>query len=87
MVRGPNQKRTSAALLGLAFDNEDGHARITRGENFALFGGSEQTHALMQETAIKVNEHLDKRRKRLEDLTSREFRDICRDATRSAGGL
>ena len=33
-----------AALLGLAFDAEDGQKRLTRGENFVLFGGSQETH-------------------------------------------
>lgn len=68
-----------AALLGLAFDAEDGHKRLTRGDNFVLFGGSQETHAVMQETAIKVNEHLDRSGKRLEDVSLRELRDICHD--------
>lgn len=68
-----------AALLGLAFDAEDGHKRLTRGDNFVLFGGSQETHAVMQETAIKVNEHLDRSGKRLEDVSLRELRDICHE--------
>jgi hypothetical protein len=68
-----------AALLGLAFDAEDGHKRLTRGDNFVLFGGSQDTHAVMQETAIKLNEHLDRNGKRLEDVSVRELRDICHD--------
>ena len=65
-----------AAMLGLAFDAEDGQKRITRGDNFVLAGGSEETHSVMQETAIKVNEHLDREGKRLEDVSPGEFRDI-----------
>ena len=52
-------------LLGMGFDNKDGHVRVTKGKNFALLGGSEETHVEMQEKAIKLNEHLDKRRKTL----------------------
>ena len=48
--------KKSAALLGLAFDNEDGQTRITRGKNFLLCGGTQETHAVMQETAVKINE-------------------------------
>lgn len=84
-MKASNQRRKSAALLGLAFDNEDGHARLTRGKNFVLFGGSQQTHAVMQETALKINEHLDKRGKRLEDSSVSELRDICRRVRDSAG--
>jgi hypothetical protein len=72
-------KRKSAGLLGLAFDAEDGHTRLTRGDNFVLAGGSQETHAVMQETAIKINEHLDRRGKRLEEVSIRELRDICRE--------
>jgi hypothetical protein len=66
----------SAALIGLAFDAEDGQTRLTRGKNFVLCGGSDETHAVMQETAVKVNEQLDRDGRRLEDVSVRELRDI-----------
>jgi len=31
----------------------------------------------MQETAVKINEHVDREGKRLEDVTPTEIRDIC----------
>ena len=68
----------SAALLGLAFDAKDGQKRITRGENFLLAGGSEATHGVMQETAIKVTERLDERGKHLADVSADELRDVAR---------
>ena len=80
-VKASDKPRKSAALLGLAFDNDDGHTRLTRGSNFALFGGSQETHAVMQETAVKINEHLDRRGKRLEDVSVGELRDICSEVT------
>ena len=86
MVKTSNQQRRSAALLGLAFDNDDGHTRLTRGQNFVLYGGSQPTHAAMQETALKINEHLDRRGKRLEDVSVSELRDICRDVHDSVIG-
>jgi len=73
----------SSALLGVAFDNDDGHTRLTRGDNFVLVGGSQETHAVMQETAVKVNEHLDKRGQRLEDVSPGELGRICRDVVES----
>jgi hypothetical protein len=75
----PNKKK-QAAILGLGLDNDDGHTRITRGENFLLAGGSYETHARMQETAVKVNEQLDQRGQRLEDVTVREFHEILSKA-------
>ena len=81
MVQARKGQRKSAALLGLAFDNEDGHTRLTKGENFVLAGGSHDTHAVMQETVVKINERLDKRGKRLDDVSISELRDICQEAS------
>lgn len=84
-VRAADKKPRSAALLGIAADSDDGHKRLTRGKNFVLVGGSQRTHERMQETAIKINEHLDRRSKRLEDASVSELRDICRDVADSLG--
>jgi nitrate reductase cytochrome c-type subunit len=72
-------------MYGLGLDHDDGHTRITRGKNFCLYGGSEETHSVMQETAVKINENLDKQGKHLEDVSPREFRDILYDVTDSIG--
>ena len=63
-------------LLGLAFDAKDGHKRITRGKNFLLAGGSEQTHLFMRETIIKISERLDERGQRLADVSVEELREL-----------
>ncbi len=64
-------------MLGMGFDNKDGHVRVTKGKNFALLGGSEETHVEMQEKAIKLNEQLDKRRRTLDNISEKEFFDIA----------
>ncbi|MBN2579335.1 MAG: hypothetical protein JXB10_10120 [Pirellulales bacterium] len=69
----------SSALLGLAFNGNDDQTRITRGNNFLLWGGTSETHSLMQETAVKINERLEQRGKRLEEVSIKELRDICRE--------
>ncbi len=84
-MRASQPARKSAALLGVAFDNDDGHKRLTRGDNFILVGGSHESHALMQETALKINEHLDRRGKRLEDASVQELRDICHEVRQQHG--
>ena len=63
-------------MLGMAFDS-DGHKRVTTGENFALLGGSEETHGSMTEKAIKINERLAERGKRIEECSTEEFDDIA----------
>ncbi len=84
-MRATNQPKKQAALLGIGLDNDDGHARLTRGKNFALVGGSHETHLRMQETAVKINEHLDNRGKRLEDVSVSELREICHEVRESIG--
>ena len=66
-------------LLGLGLDSKDGHVRVTKGNNFRLYGGSEETHETMQEKAVKFNEQLGKRHKTLDDIDEREFLDIAKD--------
>jgi hypothetical protein len=78
--RLPPKKRVTAALLGLAFDADDGHSRITRGQNFILAGGSEETHGIMRETILRVNEQLDERGLRLADVTADELRDLLNES-------
>ena len=71
------KEKKKAGLLGLGLDNEDGHLRVTRGENFHLVGGSEDTHSTMQEKAVKFNEKLRERGQRLEEVSKEEFREIA----------
>jgi hypothetical protein len=73
-------ERRIAGLLGLAFDADDGHKRITRGNNFLLAGGSEQTHGLMRETIMRVNERLDARGLDLADVSAEELRELLDEA-------
>jgi hypothetical protein len=70
-----------AGLIGVGLDNQDGHKRITKGEQFVLVGGSEETHGRMTETAIKTFEELKRRDKRLETVEPRELADIVHKVT------
>ncbi len=69
-------------MLGLAFDAKDGHKRITRGPNFLLFGGSHETHGVMQETAVKINEHLNRKGRNLSDVSAEELREVVHEIHR-----
>ena len=71
------RQKKKAILLGLGLDNDDGHVRYTRGPNFHLFGGSQETHEEMQDKVIHFNEELEKRDKRLEDVGPEEFGEIA----------
>lgn len=76
MSEKPQKRKRKAVILGLGLDS-DGHKRITTGDNFALVGGTEQTHEQMTEKAIKINEKLKARGKQLEDVSREEFDDIA----------
>jgi len=63
-------------LFGVGLDS-DGHKRITTGDNFKLVGGTEETHEMMTEKAIKINEKLSRRGKTLDTVSAEEFSDIA----------
>ncbi len=68
-------------LLGVGFDAKDGHKRATKGEDYVLLGGSEETHERMQEGAEKFREALKKRGKRLKDVDDKsELEDLARES-------
>ena len=70
------KKGPKALLLGMGLDS-DGHKRVTSGPNFLLAGGSKDTHEQMTEKAIKINEKLNAKGKRLEEVSTEEFDDIA----------
>ncbi len=63
-------------MLGLGLDS-DGHKRLTTGPNFALVGGTAETHELMTEKAVKINEKLAAKGKQLETVSRDEFDEIA----------
>jgi hypothetical protein len=74
-------KRGSGALLGLGLDNEDGHRRITTGKQFAIYGGSAETHERMTETIVKTFEELKQRGKHLDEVRPVELADIIKKSS------
>jgi len=78
MANAGKKKKRKTVILGVGLDS-DGHKRLTTGPNFALVGGSEDTHEQMTEKAIKINEKLKARGKQLEEVSSDEFDDIAHE--------
>ena len=71
-------KKKKALMLGIGLDN-DGHKRVTTGPNFALVGGSKDTHEQMTEKAVKINEKLMARGKELHEVSHEEFDEIAHE--------
>jgi hypothetical protein len=77
MPKASKKKRPRKALmLGVGLDC-DGHKRLTTGPNFVLMGGSEETHEVMTEKVVKINEKLAAKGKQLADVSNEEFDDIA----------
>ena len=73
---GNKKSPHKAIMLGLATDS-DGHKRVTSGENFLLAGGTQESHEVMTEKVIKINEKLTAAGKRLEEVSREQFDDIA----------
>jgi hypothetical protein len=78
MSNASKRKIARALMLGVGLDS-DGHKRLTTGPNFALVGGTQETHEQMTEKALKINEKLKSRGKQLETVTREEFDDIAHE--------
>ena len=79
-----SKKKPPAAgglLLGVGLDNTDGHKRVTSGEQFAIVGGSAETHERMTETVVKTFEELKQRRKQLREVEPHELAEIIHKST------
>lgn len=82
-AKSKSKSKKNAALVGLGLDNTDGHKRLTTGEQFAVVGGSEETHGRMTETVVKTFEELKSRRKHLAEVEPSELAEIIHKSTPS----
>ena len=65
-----------ARMLGIAFDAGDGHIRVSQGDNFSVYLGSEDTHDEIRELCMRVNDALSREGRTLRELTREEFLDL-----------
>jgi hypothetical protein len=70
-----NQKKI-IRLMGVGFDAEDGHVRITKGEHYDVFMGSDESNEYIQQLIKKIEDELRKKGMRLDDLSPEEFYDF-----------
>ena len=72
-------KTVVTGIFGVGLDGGDGHTRITKGDDFVLFGGSAETHEKMQEFTMRLTDKLKQKGKRIRDAGVKELRDIAED--------
>jgi len=77
-MRGNKEK---SHLLGIGLDNNDGHKRLTRADEFTIVGGSEETHERMTETIVKTSEVLKVKGKTLATAEQKELAEIIKENT------
>ena len=77
----PQKKRKKIVrLLGVGFDAEDGHIRITNAEKYDVLMGSEQSHEYIQKLIQKIEDQLKRKGLGLDDLTPEEFSEFVEAA-------
>ncbi len=74
--KSKSKKEEVVGLLGVGLDGDDGHKRVTTGEEFVLVGGSSETHEKMQNVVIHFTESLQDRGKRVCDAEAAEILDL-----------
>ena len=74
---GTPQLVRKAGILGIGLDCSDGHSHITRGDDFLLMGGSQETHELMQVKVARFHQELALLGKTLLEVTDAELAEIA----------
>ena len=70
------ERKKIIRLLGVGFDAEDGHIRITKGKRFDVVMGSDESHEYMRSLIQDIEKALDEQGLTLDDLTPREFAEL-----------
>jgi hypothetical protein len=75
----PRPRRLHAALIALGLDSDDheDEERLTRGQQSLILGGSPETHAELRETALRMEQELERRGRRLGELDPTELADLA----------
>ena len=63
-------KKKKNLLVGIT--KPDGHTRITKADDFRVFGGTQEIHEIMTEHTAKISEKLQEK----PDMTPEEFKEI-----------
>lgn len=65
-------------LLGVGFDAEDGHVRITKSDNYDVLMGSDESHDFLQKLIAKIEAELKYKDLKLDDLSPAEFSEFVK---------
>jgi len=68
-------------LLGVGFDHEDGHTRITQAENYQVIMGSGESHQALRELCSTIDQRIKESGRELSDYTPEEFMKVMQEIT------
>ena len=71
-------RRKIIRLLGVGFDADDGHVRITSGDKFDVVMGSNESHEYITELIMKIEEELDVQGLDLDELSPEQLGEIVK---------
>jgi hypothetical protein len=77
MEQSNPRRRLRAAFIGFGFDEGDDQQRLTRGDQSLIFGGSAETHAELQQTALRMELELERLGQGLGDLDPAELAELA----------
>lgn len=63
-------------LLGVGFDADDDHVRITKGEKFDVLMGSDESHEYISKLIQDIERRIKERGICLDDLSPEEFTEL-----------
>lgn len=67
------KKKKVIRLLGVGFDAQDDHVRISNGEHYDVYQGSPESHEYIQKLLQKIDDELKAKGLTLDDFTPEEF--------------
>ena len=75
----PRPRRLRAAFIGFGLDDssDDQQQRLTRGDQIFILGGSAETHAELRDTALRMEEELERLGQGLGDLDPSELAELA----------
>ncbi len=66
-------------LLGVGFDTDDAHVRITTGDKFDVIMGSDESHEYITKLIMKIEKELDAQGLNLDELSPEKFSEIVKE--------
>jgi hypothetical protein len=67
------QNKKIIRLLGVGFDTEDGHVRMTNGDQYDVLMGSEESHEYIQQLLQRIENAIKAEGKRLDEVSPDEL--------------